>query len=192
MMRERLLAAAKQCLADKGYARTTVRDIVAASGSNLAAINYHFRSKDALLYEAMLELTSEAMDEVTKALPGAEDVPSGGEPAPSRPELFWTELIRSLTHNHTLWAVSVEIAAQAVHSPDLRKQLSASRLTARGNLAAVLHHGDGHRDAVGGVHLALMTGLLVQWMIDPANAPTAQDITEGILALADDLRTVPH
>ncbi|MGW4249734.1 helix-turn-helix domain-containing protein [Nocardia sp. NPDC004722] len=39
--REDLLAAAKQCLATRGYARTTVRDIVAASGANLAAINYH-------------------------------------------------------------------------------------------------------------------------------------------------------
>ena len=33
--REDLLTAARQCLEDKGYARTTARDLVAASGTNL-------------------------------------------------------------------------------------------------------------------------------------------------------------
>ena len=36
--REDLLAGAVQCLREKGYAHTTARDIVAASGTNLASI----------------------------------------------------------------------------------------------------------------------------------------------------------
>ena len=38
--REDLLEGAKRCLYEKGYARTTARDIVAASGTNLASIGY--------------------------------------------------------------------------------------------------------------------------------------------------------
>src|SRR5260221_13036686 len=51
--REDLLAGAVACLREKGYARTTARDLVAASGTNLASIGYHFGSKEALLNEAI-------------------------------------------------------------------------------------------------------------------------------------------
>jgi AcrR family transcriptional regulator len=53
--RERLLEAAIACLEEKGYARTTSRDLVAASGTNLASIGYHFGSKEGLLNVAMVE-----------------------------------------------------------------------------------------------------------------------------------------
>src|SRR2546429_2473927 len=53
--REALLAGAKACLRTKGYAHTTARDLVAASGTNLRSIGYHFGSKEALLDEALGE-----------------------------------------------------------------------------------------------------------------------------------------
>src|ERR671934_1978720 len=53
--RDRLLDAALECLREKGYARTTARDLVAASRTNLASIGYHFGSKEALLNEAIAE-----------------------------------------------------------------------------------------------------------------------------------------
>jgi hypothetical protein len=37
------------------------------------------------------------------------------------------------------------------------------------------------------VQLALMSGILVQWLIDPGQAPAERDIAEGILTLADHL-----
>ena len=52
--REDLLAGAVQCLREKGYAHTTARDIVAASGTNLASIGYHYGSTKALLNAAVL------------------------------------------------------------------------------------------------------------------------------------------
>jgi AcrR family transcriptional regulator len=51
--REDLLAGARRCLEKRGYARTTARDLVAESGTNLASIGYHFGSKEALLNEAI-------------------------------------------------------------------------------------------------------------------------------------------
>ena len=50
--REDLLAGAKRCLYEKGYASTTARDIATASGTSLAAIGYHFGSKEALMNQA--------------------------------------------------------------------------------------------------------------------------------------------
>src|ERR1044071_3649825 len=51
--REDLLAAAKQCLLEKGYDRTTVRDIASAANVSMAAIGYHYGSREALLNEAL-------------------------------------------------------------------------------------------------------------------------------------------
>ena len=70
--REDLLAGAKRCLMEKGYARTTARDIAAASGVSLAAIGYHFGSKDALMNQAVYESVGEWADEVQAPWPPRE------------------------------------------------------------------------------------------------------------------------
>ena len=52
--REQLLDGALACLYDKGYARTTARDIASAAGVSLAAIGYHFGTTEVLLNAALL------------------------------------------------------------------------------------------------------------------------------------------
>lgn len=50
----RILDAAEELFAESGYQSTTLRQITAEAGVNLAAVNYHFGSKEALL-EAVFE-----------------------------------------------------------------------------------------------------------------------------------------
>ena len=52
--RERILDVAERLFANTGFASTSLRDITAEAGVNLAAVNYHFGSKEALLV-AILE-----------------------------------------------------------------------------------------------------------------------------------------
>jgi AcrR family transcriptional regulator len=47
--------AARTLFMQQGYAATTTRDIAKASGSNVALINYYFRSKENLFAEIMVE-----------------------------------------------------------------------------------------------------------------------------------------
>ncbi len=47
--KERLLDAAETLFGERGVAAVSVRDITAAADANIAAVNYHFRSKDGLL-----------------------------------------------------------------------------------------------------------------------------------------------
>ena len=46
---ERILDAAEQLFAEKGFAETSLRLITSKAGVNLAAVNYHFGSKKALI-----------------------------------------------------------------------------------------------------------------------------------------------
>jgi TetR/AcrR family transcriptional regulator, regulator of cefoperazone and chloramphenicol sensitivity len=51
--RMRLLLAAEEVFADKGYDAATVREITTRAGMNIAAINYHFRNKEEMYIEAV-------------------------------------------------------------------------------------------------------------------------------------------
>lgn len=49
--RQVILDTAERMFVEKGYSGVTLRDLTAAAGVNLASVNYHFGSKDALLLE---------------------------------------------------------------------------------------------------------------------------------------------
>ena len=51
--RERVLEAAADVFAEKGFRDATVREIVARAEVNLAAVNYHFRDKERLYAEVL-------------------------------------------------------------------------------------------------------------------------------------------
>lgn len=177
--RDDLLAAAKQCLAERGYARTTVRDIVAASGSNLAAINYHFGTRDALLSQAMVESTTAAVQQILDGF----DADQSGEPQ-ARLEAFLHRLTVTFVEDRALWAANIESLAQALHPGDIRAEVSARQQDARRSLAAVLQPTAAEPDDdVGALLLTLLDGLLVQWLLDPAAAPTADRIVAGLRAM---------
>lgn len=51
--RERLILAAQEAFAERGYEGATVRDICRAAGANIAAVNYYFGDKEKLYIEAV-------------------------------------------------------------------------------------------------------------------------------------------
>src|SRR3954453_12160787 len=53
LTRKRLLEAAGEVFADKGFKAATVRDICCRAGANVAAINYHFGDKERLYAEVL-------------------------------------------------------------------------------------------------------------------------------------------
>ncbi len=81
--RDRLLAAAWECVRRGGPAAATSRAITAAAGANLGAITYHFGSKDALLAEAVGAAIETLVEPALDALRD-ESARSRGPPARSR------------------------------------------------------------------------------------------------------------
>lgn len=65
MTKKRILLAAKELFEEKGFDRTTVREVAAKAGANVALINYHFGSKENLLTAIVEEMTSETRLKLT-------------------------------------------------------------------------------------------------------------------------------
>jgi AcrR family transcriptional regulator len=55
--KERILDTAERLFAEQGYSATSLRSIISEAGVNLAAVHYHFRSKEALLETVILRRT---------------------------------------------------------------------------------------------------------------------------------------
>jgi AcrR family transcriptional regulator len=187
--REDLLAGAKRCLLEKGYSRTTARDIANASGVSLAAIGYHFGSKDTLLNQAMFEAMGEWGDEIEEAFRKA-----GASLSPAdRFEAIWQSIIETFDDNRPLWLASFELIMQIDHIPGGREMFAQAMPMARSGLAS-LFLGVDEADvspetamSMGAVYYSLMSGLLVQRFADPENSPTPADLAKGLRAVADSL-----
>jgi AcrR family transcriptional regulator len=184
--REDLLAGAKRCLYERGYAHTTARDIVAASGTNLASIGYHFGSKEALLNAAMIEAIEEWGAEIGRALAASSDPPD----APiERFEAMWTRVIDSFEAHRQLWIATIEALAQAERAPEVRAFLGDALQEGRLGLAALFQNVDAAADprrawVVGSLLQALMSGVMVQWLVDPQRAPAGRDLAEAVRMIA--------
>lgn len=182
--REDLLAGAKQCLIEKGYAGTTTRDVVAASGTNLGSISYHFGTKEALLDAALVEAVAEMNDhlfDVTTGLREAGDLTGA-----------WQKMADLSADFRPLLVAMVEAWARAERSPELRTKLAdyyeSERVRALDEAipGADARVTDGaERRAVASAGLALSDGWILQWLIDPQRAPDATELATGLRLLAD-------
>ena len=158
--REDLLAGAVACLREKGYAHTTARDIVAASGTNLASIGYHYGSTKALLNAAALKALDDFGEQMAQAM-GADAATA--VTTVERFEWFWARVIDSFRTSRQVWLATFDIFAVAQRDPQVR--------------AAVA---DGIEDAQ-----ALWAQAL--YGVDPDRAPSPADLALAMSTIADQL-----
>jgi AcrR family transcriptional regulator len=91
-----VFAAAERLFALHGFQNVSVRDITSEAGVNLASVNYHFGSKDALLFEIFRRRTAALNRERARRLHEANDRHAGKPPvreileALFAPPLRWT------------------------------------------------------------------------------------------------------
>jgi AcrR family transcriptional regulator len=97
--RERVLRAAAQLFADRGFKKVTVRDICRAARANVAAVNYYFGDKSGLYREVL----QRAIDTV-RATSEAARVAGEGQPAEERLRRYiHVSLCRVVTDGHANW-----------------------------------------------------------------------------------------
>ncbi|MEU6015319.1 TetR/AcrR family transcriptional regulator [Streptomyces sp. NPDC047515] len=188
--REDLLEGAKRCLLDKGYARTTARDIVAASGTNLASIGYHYGSKEALLNLAFLKVTEEWGDVLTEQPDEAAEADGGPRSPLDQFRDTWERVIESYEQTRSVWQLQMEVVSRLDQDPELKKALVGPQREGREGLAenmlGIDPETDPEKARVAGLFCqALLAGVMVQWLMDSDSAPSAQDLTDGLKAVLE-------
>ena len=180
--RDALLEAAKRLVREQGYAHTTARDLVAASGTNLASIGYHFGSKEALLTEAL----GEAFDEWTERLDRAGSADSDAAPL-ERLVAALTAMVGDLEEARPFFIAYLEAMAQAERAPALRERLARQYEDNRRQVAASVTAaigGDGgpggDADAVASLLIAIADGLLIQSFLEPGRLPAGEEFTAAL------------
>jgi AcrR family transcriptional regulator len=193
--RAALLEAATKCLQERGYARTTARDLVAASGTNLGAIGYHFGSKEGLLNEALADAIRRWFGEIASIAATAE-----GTGPEERFRVVADELYDSFKRNRATAVALTEAITQAQRSPEIRRQLATTYEEVRAAGAAVIETelaplvGEEavNSRALASLAIAAFDGLLVQWLVDPRRAPSGSEAYEAVLAVVEQATDAPR
>lgn len=186
--RQRLLEAAIRLLQEKGYARTTTRQIVATAGAHLPSVNYYFGSKERLLQEAVVEALRR-WGQTTMA------VANDPEPADPRERLQRSvqRFLATLEADRPYVVAALEALAQAERSDELRGRLADAYQEFRDTVARSVERAAGRPEGppqpdaldFSSVLIALFDGLAIQWVLDPERAPNEQQVLQGLAALAD-------
>jgi AcrR family transcriptional regulator len=184
--KDRLLQGALTCIAQRGYAATSSRDIAKAAGANVASINYHFGSKEALVNEALGQCFGMWNQRVEDAFEAA----AGLAPRDQLAAILHAAIdsfadLRSSVH------ACVESYAPALRSQELRERLAAGYAAVRESAVrlATRHLDDvgvaapRNLAAIASVLMAVCDGLMLQWIADPQAAPNAAETLDALSAL---------
>jgi AcrR family transcriptional regulator len=144
--REALLEGAIRCIHEKGYARTTARDVVAASDTNLASIGYHYGSKEALLREAIFESFRRWYMPLIEGAAGLDEVRAG------------------LEEHRWLLVAHLEAVAEAPRDEELRRFIAGRYGEFRAALAKQLGGGKRAEERAART-IALIDGAIVQFLL---------------------------
>ena len=116
--------AAERLFALHGFQNVSVRDITAEAGVNLASVNYHFGSKDALLFQIFRRRTSELNRERARLLHEAAARHGGKPPVREILECYFAPPMRwAAPDNERRISMQFIIRARSEGTADMREVL---------------------------------------------------------------------
>lgn len=191
-----LLEAAKRLVAERGYAGASVRELAAVSGTNLAAVNYHFGSRENLLNEAILESFLEWVDSIGQVSAQLTNTDPNAGPlehmaAQARP------ILADFPERLPLFVMALEGLLQAQRSPELLGRLAAHYAEQRRRSSEFIMAATSGEplprdeppprmvEVAASFMLAVVDGLFLQSLLDPEATPTGDELAalyEGLAA----------
>lgn len=185
--REDLLAGARQVIIERGVAKATAREIAAAAGVSLAAIGYHFGSKEQLLTEALNDALGSAIGDGMGALirEGA------GMPPLESFARVWNGMSEIVGANRTAMMASVENLVRVVRDDDAQQQMGEAVSHAYSDLAndfaaAHPHLSEEQTRALAELSFVLVQGYAILSLIAPTDdLPSGDRFAAAISALAE-------
>ncbi|MEP6463037.1 MAG: TetR/AcrR family transcriptional regulator [Frankiaceae bacterium] len=181
--REALLEAGIVCLQDKGYADTTARDVAGRAGVSLGAIGYHFGSTDDLLDAALAEAARRWLEPLIGLIAA---IP----PQLTRDQLgpVIDLLLETFHGNRPLVVAYFQALLRAEHAEGLRRALAADFDAFRGALTTGIEQLQAEQPTTRRVDpqvaatlvMAVVDGLIMQWLLDPGRLPTGARIADTL------------
>lgn len=182
--REDLLAGARRVIVERGVANATARDIAQAAGVSLAAIGYHFGSKDQLVTEALLDTLGTGIgDGMEAAILEAKDLP--------RLEAFaalWNRMPDVFAANRETLLASMENAVRMMRDPAALTRMQAAveegyRGVAEGLVAAYPELSPEQALTLAQLEFVLSQGLGILWLLSPEGRIPDGDTLASAVAL---------
>jgi len=181
--RSRLLQAAEECFAQRGYDGTGVAEICRCAGVSKGAFYHHFPSKQAIFLELLDRWMAALEGQLRRVRAESETVPEAF--------LSMTEMVRFIfqTAGDRL-PMFLEFWTQAAHDPAVWQATIAPYRQFRAFFAEMIEDGiaegslrplDPEKAAQAVVSLAV--GVLLQSSLDPQGADWGQVVYEGIQML---------
>ena len=170
--RRRLLDAATRVFGDRGYSRATLDEVAGEAGMTKGAVYWHFKSKQDV-YEALLDRL--VRREQRRAPEALRDAMTAGSPVAAFERLFRQYLLRARSEAHVTKLLYEIVSGQRegprvqalnllVHAPER----TAAELTVELKVKERLPPAAAPR-AAGELFQALVHGILLAWVIDPAS-----------------------
>ena len=178
--RQRLLDAAVESFADKGFTGTTTRDIAARAGMSPAAVYVHHASKEDLLYSVSLTGHRAALDNIEKSYESSTDP---------------IERIHRMVYDFTKWHADNSRVGRIVQyefhalTPEHRQEIAGLRKGIEECMRRALDVGIKEKrvqaDDIPGTALALLSlGIDVVRWFEPGGPRHAEDLAELYANLA--------
>jgi AcrR family transcriptional regulator len=190
--REALLEGAIRCLETRGYAQTTARDLVRESKTNLGAIGYHFGSKEALLYEALTVCFRRWLERLA-----SEAISLAGTSPADLGSAILAKAYEAIRSDRSVVVAFFEALCQAERSEELRNQLAGFYGELRVGIAEVVavlagvSAGDPAAESLASLVLALVDGLSIQYLLDPASQLSSSALLDAATLVARAQRGTP-
>jgi AcrR family transcriptional regulator len=178
--RARLLQAARELLREREYGNISARDLVAASGTNLGSIGYHFGSKEALLNEAIGLAFEDWAEAVGSTIRGRKNA--------GLAELMSASLRMALDEFDAMrpyYQAFIEALARSSRSPQLRAQLAAHYRRQRDRVAGWIIAATGdtlspeEARRLASMMLGTADGLMIQAFVDPEDVPGSRELAKA-------------
>ncbi|RMI34320.1 TetR/AcrR family transcriptional regulator [Nocardia stercoris] len=184
--REDLLEGARKAILERGIAKVTARDIAAQAGVSLAAIGYHFGSKDKLVNQAIMEATGSRIGDGLEAA-----IIESGQDHTLAESLAgtWQGMLDIAVDAHEELLLSLENGVQIAHNPEAQEFMSGATATAFADLAGSVQRAhpelpDDLALSIAKFYFLLFQGVAMQILLAPdTEFPDGAEIQRVLAAL---------
>ena len=183
--REDLLAGARRVIIERGVAKVTARDIATAAGVSLAAIGYHFGSKEQLITEALMASLGDGIGDGMEAVVHE----TAGLPLLDGFAELWNRMPEVFAANREPLLASLENTVRVLRDPEASRHLAEAAGEGYLGIAEQLREArpelsEAQVDAVAKLDFALVQSLGILWLLAPGSLPSGDELARAVAVIA--------